>query len=89
MELDAKKRFQSSVHARPFSDFVATEAFQEAAHAAMATMQASQVGVDANQAAANYWRMEGARTYLSMLAHICDIPTPRPKPVRPQNLTRA
>jgi len=89
MELDAKKRFCAGPHAKGWSDTTATEMFEEAAHAALATMQSSQVAADTSAASANYWRMEGARQFLATLTHLTDAQPQRAKPIRPQNLNHA
>lgn len=77
MTIDNKARFKNGPHSKTWSQVVVSEAFTEAANSAMLIML-SQQSTDA--AAANSYRLEGARHFLGILLNL----TSEKKDTRPE-----
>jgi len=89
MAIDPRKRFRESPYGKTWHDAVAADWFQEGLQAAIASMALAGVDVgDGTQAAAAYFRMEGAKKLITTMMNLCEIP-PEPKaPGMPANLKR-
>ena len=86
MNFDPKKRFNESEHSKAWHDAVASQVFHAAAEAALASMQINLPKVsDMATAAANDWRMQGARRFLTELMSLTE-PASKPddKPAMPK-----
>ena len=88
MNFDPKKAFNESEHAKAWHDLVASKGFHAAAEAALANMVLN--FPSANElatAAANDWRMQGARRFLTELMNLTEPgSTPKDKVVAHQPL---
>jgi|GEM_PF-4751059 hypothetical protein len=74
MNLDAKKRFNAGEHSKLWHDLVTSAAFGSASEAALVTMLAGlPKPSDLATAAANDWRMQGARMFLEQLMNLTEI----------------
>jgi hypothetical protein len=74
MNFDPKKAFNESDHAKVWHDVVASKGFHAAAEAALANMQMNlPTPPDMATAAANDWRMQGARRFLNELMTLTEI----------------
>ena len=75
MNIDPKARFAASQYAKDWGKTVATEVFTEAVSVAMLQMVSclpvsdNRSGLE-NQAAANNYRLEGARQFLAILCNL-------------------
>lgn len=65
--IDARTRFKASVHAKQWNDLTATEMYAAAVSAALLSMVASP---QTDSAAANFYRLEGARHFLGILTNL-------------------
>jgi hypothetical protein len=82
MNLDAKKRFNAGEHSKLWHDLVTSAAFNAASEAALVTMLAGlPKPSDLATAAANDWRMQGARMFLEQLMNLTEIAAEK-KPAR-------
>jgi hypothetical protein len=79
ISLNPKAAFAASVHAKAWDNVAASEMFVLALNAATLEMQSSlNTPKDANEAAANYYRMQGAREFALFLINLT---TPKPPQV--------
>jgi hypothetical protein len=81
MDIESKKRFRASEHNKDFHSFAGTETFARAVEAAM-LQYVSNVGsaISTDDAAANFYRIEGARRVLAVLANLTETPPERKAP---------
>jgi hypothetical protein len=78
MILDARKNFRDSDHSKVLFEAVATTWFQVGASAALITMQRNlSTPNDMGTAAANEFRLQGARMFLDILMSLSDPETKR------------
>lgn len=78
MTLDARKNFRESDHSKVLFEAVATSWFQAGASAALITMQRNlSTPVDMGSAAANEFRLQGARQFLDIFMSLSDPEAPR------------
>lgn len=90
MDFSPKSNFAKGPSAQPWTDVASSVLFREAASAAMLQMQANQLTAMGNEvAAANHYRLEGARTFLSVLMNLTTPPEEMPKRVRSDNLNHS
>lgn len=87
MDFSPKAFFAKGPMAQPWSEIASSDLFRAAASAAMLQMQANlgmaQTGVDA---AANCYRLEGARTFLAIAMNLTTPPSPAPEKSKRENL---
>jgi hypothetical protein len=67
MTIDSRDRFKKGPHAKDWNQATASETYSAAIEAALLTMIASQ---PSDSAAANYYRLEGARTFIGILTNL-------------------
>lgn len=80
MNIDARKRFKEGPHGKMWGDFVASEAFNAAAEAALVSMaQSLPPAPELATAAANDWRMQGARLILGHLMNLTESEPAKPE----------
>ena len=78
MNFDPKKAFNESDHAKVWHDVVASKGFHAAAEAALSNMQMNlPTAPDMATAAANDWRMQGARRFLNELMTLTEQGSPQ------------
>jgi hypothetical protein len=78
MILDARKNFRESDHSKVLFDAVASAWFQAGASAALITMQRNLSSPsDMGSAAANEFRLQGARQFLDIFMSLSDPETQR------------
>jgi hypothetical protein len=73
MILNPRQTFNKSLLSKGWADFVASDQFEKAAQAAMWAAE-TQLGhpADMGTAAANEWKRQGMRLFLSQLVNLCD-----------------
>lgn len=80
MNLDPVKRFRDSPQVSGWNDFVASNQFQDAALAALwLTERNLAIPEDVNDAAANFFRVQGAHDFLRNLMSLAETELPPPK----------
>ena len=90
MDFSPKATFAKSASAEPWTAVASSALFREAASVAMLDMQQRQLTAMGNEvAAANHYRMEGARTFLSTLMNLATPPEQMPKRIKSDNLNHA
>ncbi len=87
MNLDSRKRFMESSHAKQWFDIVASNAFGAAVETAMlVTQQNLGPAPDMGAAAANAWKMQGAQKFLENLMSLTESTKPKtPPPLKKLN----
>jgi hypothetical protein len=84
--IEPRKSFRKSLFSKGFQDIMDSAQFEAAANAALLEMQ---VGIptapDGNAAAANNYRLEGARKVIAILMNLA-APDPEPPKTLPGNL---
>lgn len=90
MDFSPKSNFSKGPSAQPWTDVASSVLFREAAGVAMLQMQAN-LGMagNADTAQAAWFKLEGARTFLSVLMNLTTPPEEMPKRVRSDNLNHA
>jgi hypothetical protein len=87
MDFSPKADFAKGPSAAAWKDAASSRVFIEAAGAAMLDMQQRQLTAMGNEvAAANHYRMEGARTFLAILMNLTTPPPEPPKRPQSENL---
>ena len=86
MDFSPKADFAKGPRATQWTDVATSALFREAAGVAMLDMQQRQLVSLGEGAAANYYRMEGARTFLSTLLNLTTPPAETPKRPQSENL---
>lgn len=86
MTIDHRKTFRDSVHAKPWNNISASSDFQAAANAAMLIiLESMPPPQDMGTAAANAYRVQGARQFLGIITSLTDS-VPDRKPLTTANL---
>lgn len=81
MNLDPVKRFRESPHIKGWGDFVAGEQFHAATLAALWQSERNlAIPSDLNDAAANFFRIQGAQDFLRNLMSLAESAPEPPKP---------
>jgi hypothetical protein len=82
MDIESKKRFRESEHNAPFNSFVGTEDFRSCGRGSALLQYVSNLGsaIGEDDAAASYYKIEGARQVLSILANLTETPPERKAP---------
>jgi hypothetical protein len=81
VNINSRQRFRESGHQKEFNSFSGTEAFARAVEASLLQYVSNLGGaVGEADAAASYYKIEGARQVLSILANLTDTPTERKAP---------
>lgn len=80
--MSRKEDFQSSDHGTPFAKFHGSPAYQAAVDLAILMILEDQqlANADMTVAAANHYRIEGARTLLKKLNSFTELPKPQSEP---------
>lgn len=87
MDFSPKVTFSKGQYAAAWAEIASSTTFREAGSAAMLQMQANQtVALNNEYAAANHFRMEGARTFFAMLMNLTTPPEAAPPRIRTDNL---
>lgn len=87
MDFSPKSNFIKGPHAASWSEVASSTMFREAGSAAMLDMQAKfPYTAQANDAAANHWRMEGARTFFAILMNLTTPPQEKLEVPKTHNL---
>ena len=90
MDFSPKANFAKGAYAAPWTEIASSALLREVAGAAMLEMQARMGFVsNVNDAAANTFKMEGARIFLSILMNLTTPPEEMPKRIRTDNLNHA
>lgn len=80
MNIDSRKRFRESEHGKSWHDTVMSNAYASAVETAMVvTQQALPPAPDMATAAANDWRMQGARLFAKTLSDLTEVAPEQPK----------
>lgn len=80
MDIESKKRFRASEHNAPFNSFVGTETFARAVESALLQFVSNLGSAIGEDATANYYKIEGAKQVLSILANLTETPPERKAP---------
>lgn len=87
MDFSPKSNFAKGPHAASWAEIAASTMFREAGSAAMLDMQAKfPYTLQAGDAAANHWRMEGARQFFAILMHLTTPPEEKAAVPKTHNL---